>query len=269
MDDDASFASPGFDDSDWLDVEMGPWEPQLPYERDEQVYPVALWYRASFTVVDVPTNPRLMIDGFSGSGHRLFVNGEEITDEGRRSWLDAEIREVDLLLKEGRNVVAVRLIVERKTDGMLDLLKVLGDFAVEDGAIMTAPTEMPFGGWTDKGYPFYSGTGVYRTSIDVASEFIGSGRVWLDADCGEDVLEVSVNGGEPMVAPWHPYRVDVTDHLREGENTFEIKVTNTLLNILEGEAQPSGLFKPPRLIHEHKYILTVDGDQGTGDGRLS
>ena len=269
MDDDASFASPGFDDSDWLDVEMGPWEPQLPYERDEQVYPVALWYRASFTVLDVPTNPRLMIDGFSGSSHRLFVNGEEITDEGRRSWLDAEIREVDLRLKEGRNVVAVRLVVERKTDGMLDLLKVLGDFAVEDGAITTAPTEMPFGGWTDKGYPFYSGTGVYRSSIDVASEFVGSGRVWLDADCGEDVLEVSVNGGKPLVAPWHPYRVDVTDHLREGENTFEIKVTNTLLNILEGEAQPSGLFKPPCLIHEHRYVLSVDGGQGTGDGRSS
>src|SRR5690554_2431462 len=46
MDDRDEFADPGFDDSDWLDVEMGPWEPQLPHERDERTYPVVFWYRA-------------------------------------------------------------------------------------------------------------------------------------------------------------------------------------------------------------------------------
>lgn len=261
MDDRPEFAQPEFDDSDWLDVEMGPWEPQLPHERDERTYPATLWYRTSFEVRDVPDNPRLMIDGFSGTEHRLFVNGEEITDEGRRSYLDAEIKEVDVPLHEGRNVVAVRLVANRQTDGMLDLLKILGDFAVEDGVIVAAPAEMPVGDWTRNGYPFYSGTGVYRMALDVRSEYVAAGRVWLEADCGEDVLEVSVNGGEPRVAPWHPYRIDVTDFLREGENTFEIKITNTLINILEGEPQRSGLFSPPRLVHEHRYELAEVGSQ--------
>ncbi len=264
--DDVGFAAPDLDESDWLDVEMGAWEPQLPHERDEAEYPVAVWYRAKFDVRDVPSNPRLMIDGFAGSEHRLFVNGDEITDEGRRSRLDSEMLEVDVPLQEGTNVVAVRLVVTRKTDGMLDLLKVIGDFAVDDDVIVATPTEMPFEDWTKHGYPYYSGTGIYRTEVDVPSEFVGSGRVCLEAECGEDVLEVVVNDGEPLVAPWHPYSLDVSEHLREGTNTFEIKVTNTLLNILEGEAQASGLFKAPRLVHEHRYILSAQEDRGTGYG---
>lgn len=259
MEDDEAFAAVDVDDSEWLDVEMGPWEPQLPFERDEQTYPVTLWYRTYFNARDVPSNPRLLIDGFSGSDYRLFINGQEVSDRGRRSYLDAEMREVDISLKEGRNAVAVRLVVTRPTDGMLDLLKVMGDFAVENEEITTAPAEMMVGDWTQSGYPYYSGTGVYRSEINVPSEYVGSGRVWLEAECGEDVLEVSVNGGDALVAPWHPYRLDVTEHLREGTNTFEIRVTNTLLNVLEGEPQRSGLFSAPRLIHEHRYELIGGG----------
>lgn len=259
VEDSEDFLTADYDDSDWLEVEMGPWEPQLPYERDERTYPVPLWYRAEFEVRDLPANPRLMIDGFSGTAHRLFVNGHEIKDEGRRSYLDAEIKEVDVPLKEGRNVVAVRLVANRQTDGMLDLLKIIGDFAVEDGAIVSAPGQASVGDWTQQGYPFYSGTGIYRATVDLPTEYVGTGRVWLEADCDEDVLEVSVNGGEPKIAPWHPYRLDVTEDLREGENTVEIKVTNTLINILEGEARRSGLFVPPRLVHEHRYELNGDG----------
>ena len=264
MEDDESFTAPEHDDSEWLDVEMGAWEPQLPYERDEETYPVTLWYRTSFEVRAVPETPRILIDGFSGSEYRLFVNGEEITDRGRRSYLDAEIREVDVTLQKGINVVAVRLAATRPTDGMLDLLKVIGRFGVEDDTIVAAPSNVEYGDWVEQGYPYYSGTGVYTVEVEVPSEYVGTGRVWFEADCGEDVLEVSVNGSEPLVVPWHPYRLDVTEHLREGANSFEVKVTNTLINVLEGEPKPSGLFEAPWLIHEHRYELT---DVGTGDGR--
>lgn len=258
----AVLAAPTFDDGDWLDVTNGAWEMQLPTERDEAIYPVALWYRTHFDADVVPDDLRLLIDGFSGSEHRLFINGEAVTDAGVRSWLDAEMREVDIapFVQTGRNTVAVRLVVTRRTDGMLDLLKIVGDFALagsaEDGwRIAARPPDLAVGDWTVQGYPFFSGTGRYRTAIDVPAAYLDGGRLLLEADCGEDVLEVRINGSAGRVAPWHPYRLDVTDLLTEGRNVIEIDVTNTLINILEGTSKPSGLFSPPRLIHQHRYEL--------------
>lgn len=270
VDDAAACMQPGYDDSAWLDVEQGAWEPQLPHERDDEVYPVALWYRTHFEIADLPSDVRLMIDGFAGSSYRLFVNGSEVEDKGVRSWLDAEIKEVNVLpfVRQGRNTVAVRLEVTRRTDGLLDLLKIVGDFSVYGSEtsgfrIAARNTDVIVGSWTNQGYPFYSGTGVYRTELDVPAEYLDGGRLYLEADCGEDVLEVRVNDGEPRVAVWYPYRLDVTDDLHQGLNTIEIRVTNTLINILEGVQKASGLFAPPRIVHEHRYEL-VRKPEGAG-----
>ncbi len=257
----------GFEDGEWLEVTSGAWEMQLPQERDEPTYPVTLWYRTHFEIRDMPpANTRVMIDGFSGSEYRLWINGEEVSDRGTRSYLDSEIREVDIqqYLKTGRNSVVVRLVATRKTDGMLDLLKIIGDFGVEPGSsgdhvIVTRREDIQVGDWTTQGYPVFSGTGIYRTKIDVPEEYLDGGRLILEAEVGEDVLEVSINGSEGRVAPWHPYRLDVTDLLKPGANEIELRVTNTLLNILEGVSQESGLFAAPRIIHEHVYELDQDG----------
>jgi hypothetical protein len=258
----AGFEAPDFDDSSWLDVTNGAWEMQLPQERDEATYPVTVQYRTSFEVRDLPEDPRLMIDGFRGESYRLWLNGEEVTDTGTRSWLDAEITEVDIkpYLQEGTNVVAVELAVNKKTEGMLDLLKIVGDFALtgskEEGWTIVAPKrELAVGDWTEQGYPFFSGTGVYRCEVEIPEDYLG-GRLVLDAQCGEDVLEVRVGDSEGHVAPWHPYRLDVSDLVRAGTNTIELRVTNTLINILEGVTLKSGLFKRPTLVHAHRFELS-------------
>ncbi len=223
---------------------------------------MTLWYRTSFETEYVPSNTRLLIDGFSGEKYQLFVNGNEIKEKGKRSKLDAEIKEVDIqpVIKKGHNVVAVKLVVTRRTDGILDLLKIVGDFALtptDDGYKVVAPKPtLKIGDWTKHGYPFYSGTGVYETEIDVPESYL-NGKLFLNVDCGEDVLEVCINDNHSTIVPWHPYHIDVSDWIRAGKNKFVLKVTNTLINILEAVQKQSGIFVEPKLIYKSRYELKI------------
>jgi hypothetical protein len=251
---------PSYDDSSWLQVKPGAWEMQLPQERDEASYPVTLWYRAEVHAELLPPDLRLLIDGFSGGGYTLFVNGTEVTDRGTRSSLDAEIKEVRLAdyFQVGRNVLAIRLMAGRRTDGVLDPLKLIGKFTVleQHGTMRMAaiPDAIRVGDITLQGYPFFSGTMVYSGEVKVPAAYM-NGKAILEAECGDDVLEVHVNGNPAGLCPWHPYQMDITGLLQAGKNTITLKVTNTLINMLEGVRRPSGLRAIPRILHEHVYTF--------------
>jgi hypothetical protein len=57
-----------------------------------------------------------------------------------------------------------------------------------------------------------------------------------------------VNGERAAVKLWPPYGVDITDTLSAAENVLELRVANTLANLLNGDPRPSGLRAPPRLM---------------------
>jgi hypothetical protein len=261
-DNNLKYAETNYNDNDWLNVTLGAWEMQLPQERDEEIYPVTLWYRTSFEAEKLVKNMRLLIDGFSGTEYTLFINGKEVKSRGRRSKLDAEIKEIDIdeFLAMGKNFLAVRLIVNRRTDGILDLLKIIGDFSLKNKddqyIIADKKTEIEIGDWTKQGYPFFSGTGVYETTFDLPKDYL-DGKLFLKLSCGEDVAEVIVNNSDPIVTPWNPYMIDITNLVKAGKNTIKIKITNTLINILEAVQKESGLFKEPIIEHFNNYKITL------------
>jgi hypothetical protein len=45
--------------------------------------------------------------------------------------------------------------------------------------------------------------------------------------------------------------------VQSGKNSIKIKVTNTLINILEAVQKESGLFSEPVIEHQNKYIISV------------
>lgn len=128
------------------------------------------------------------------------------------------------------------------------------------------------GSWSEHpedGVKFFSGTAAYTRSFNKPQAEAGA-RVLLDLGAVHDLAEVVVNGQSLGVLWKAPYRIDLTDALQEGENRLEIRVTNTWVNRLIGDAQlpaeerltftampfyqgqepllPAGLFGPVRLL---------------------
>jgi len=82
---------------------------------------------------------------------------------------------------------------------------------------------------------YYSGAAHYRNSFKVQK--IGKGtRYVIDLGLARDIAKITVNGIE-MGGVWTPpYRLDITRALKAGENQLDIKVVNTWVNRLLGDA---------------------------------
>ena len=92
----------------------------------------------------------------------------------------------------------------------------------------------------DEGVRYFSGIGTYTKTIQAPPDWFKHGTK-LSIDFGEvkNLAEVSVNG-KPLGIVWKtPYRVNVTEALKPGPNTFEVKVTNPWVNRIIGDRQPN------------------------------
>ena len=91
----------------------------------------------------------------------------------------------------------------------------------------------------EEGIKYYSGTAVYRKIFKYQPE--GGTKIhqrfFLDLGKVAVMAEVTLNG-KPLGVLWkQPYRVEVSDALKDGENTLEIKVVNLWINRLIGDEQ--------------------------------
>lgn len=91
----------------------------------------------------------------------------------------------------------------------------------------------------DKGVKYFSGTGTYSKKIEVKESWLNKGeRIWLDLGTVKNIAEVMVNGKNIGIVWKKPFRLDVTDAMKTGENLLEIRVTNLWVNRLIGDQQP-------------------------------
>ena len=80
--------------------------------------------------------------------------------------------------------------------------------------------------WSDYALPTYSGIGVYTQSVNFNAADL-RGRTWLDLGQVLVAAEVFVNGKTAGVRLARPFKYEITNFLREGDNTIEIRVANT------------------------------------------
>lgn len=106
----------------------------------------------------------------------------------------------------------------------------------------------------DSGVRHFSGTATWRKRFAVPAAALGGDRrVWLDLGRVEVIARVVVNG-KSLGSLWKPpFRIDVTDAVRSGDNMLEVHVTNLWPNRLIGDEH----FPP-----ENDYTVSAFGWTG-------
>lgn len=236
----------GMDLQDELTMRMGGWAFQLPQEREKEDYPVDAWFVADFEARHLPEDLELLIDGYKCSAYTLYINGQEVTAQPVRSYLDAEILSVPCApVHLGRNRVAIRMTLESNTGGLLDLVKIIGSFTVgEDAAgeyIAPPRDSLQTGDWCRQGFPYLAAMVDYEQEITLPEGFLGQ-RLILEADVGDDLFEAFIDGRHAGCRMWQPYALDITDFVKDKRFTLTLRVVNTIANLLEARREPSGLF---------------------------
>ncbi|MCB0687754.1 MAG: hypothetical protein KDC53_14560, partial [Saprospiraceae bacterium] len=101
--------------------------------------------------------------------------------------------------------------------------------------------------WTDaeaEGVKYFSGVATYHKTfqVDIHSSVLPGQLIFLDLGDLTNVAEVWLNGQSLGVCWAKPYRLDVTNVIRAGDNQLEIKVANTWNNRLKGDAVTGAKF---------------------------
>lgn len=111
--------------------------------------------------------------------------------------------------------------------------------------------------WTassDPAVKYYSGTATYRTSFDWKAD--GTGHL-LHIDGLNWIASVKVNGRHAGIIWCSPWEIEIGHLLRDGVNTLELEVTNSLYNRMIGD---STLKEDERFTHSSYPLVTPDTD---------
>ena len=138
----------------------------------------------------------------------------------------------------------------------LESIYIIGDFSVESNVencrfngdvklskeFVLSPFKKTncYGDITSSGYPFYAGSISLSKKIEVTQKDLEK-SVLLKIDTAHfEMCEVLINGECAGNLSWEPYTLDITSHLKAGENSIELKFYTTLRNLLGASHNPRG-----------------------------
>jgi hypothetical protein len=116
-------------------------------------------------------------------------------------------------------------------------LRVVPETGAGGGAVFPEPIRLEcgpglttLGDWSKSGVlECYSGGAWYRKTVSLSSEQV-HGKVTLDLGKVVATAEVRINGEPAGIRVAPPWRVDISQQVRPGDNRIEVLVFNTLAN---------------------------------------
>ena len=270
--------------------------PRPRLEPLERELPPTVTYRTTFDVVQVPPSLFLVMEPIDAPCE-VYVNRQRVTltSEGMERWKDkgglpyADAQnvcaDVTRFVNVGENIITLiadyrhavapppdhlhritcDLVPERAwIVGSFSVVRSLGSWMVTlaiqpSNHRATQPPNHLTTQPSNEGYPYYSGTMIYRRTFSLPTEYVGKKLTLEFVGNGlravPNVLKLEVNGQTAGVWLWSPFRFDVSHLLREGENVLTLHVTNAAAHALLGEEQLSGLLGSVRLVAQHRIVL--------------
>lgn len=169
--------------------------------------------------------------------------------------IDGSTRELSYEIKDGRTHIPLLfeswdayfiLFQESTTQTSLSLpvkkesvaLAIDGDWKVDFGGKTADFAQL--GSWSEQTDPeikYFSGTASYSKTFTLPEKSETSSYL-LDLGEVKNLAEVIVNGQNMGIVWKTPFRIDIGKALKSGENHLEIRVVNTWVNRLVGDAQP-------------------------------
>lgn len=145
---------------------------------------------------------------------------------------------------KGFNRISIRFSGKESTEsGLLTLPPVItGNFAISKSSngwiIENHHGIAGYDSWTKSGYPFMSGSGIYRQSFEIPTEYK---KLILRFTKVSGPVDLYINDKNLGVYCWYPLEIDITDFCENKRNELTVNVINTLDNLLGMNAQLSGL----------------------------
>jgi hypothetical protein len=259
---------PTFDDSTWPDVSvrgrMGdpPWGLELTQNIAEPTEPrrplsidLASPYLECFSetpdlVYDVKPEQARRIGWYRFKAPPGLREITLPTNAQAQVWVDGlpaevlKVKAIAAVRPQGVSQVAIRLEMEPGAYAG-------AAFSVPIGLVFEGGTIQP-GPWSDYALPTFSGIGVYQQKMAFTARELDYQTI---LDLGEVLVaaEVLVNGKSAGVRLARPFRFQLTDLIRAGQNTIEVRVANTIaphyttIPSLNTGPTSSGLLGPVKL----------------------
>lgn len=201
-------------------------------------------YRTVFHT-DAPLSLRLVAEEGALAGKwTAFLDGNPLENWSRRTTYDRFNLECPLEnLPAGRHELVFHFEMQTSTEGMLDFCRLFGDFQVVDDTELRllASGSIPINAsdWAVSGYPHYSGVMEYSTEFVLEKNDVPIFCRATAPLC--DQALVWLNGKKVGPLAWSPWQIELTDVLVPGVNHLQLQISNSLHNMIYGEARRSGL----------------------------
>ena len=205
---------------------------------------VDLYYVANLTDAPQDLTARFRVSGRAAEIFRPLSGAVEpagYTIAGERTTVPLQLQQREVAFVVFRDAAATPSRAAVRVQ-LTTLATVEGGWDIDFPPNLGAPAHVQLAkldSWTnnaDDGVKYFSGTATYTKSLSAPAEWFKPGtRVLLDLGSVGDLADVTVNGRSLGTYWAAPYRIDVTDALKPGDNRLEVKVTNEWTNRIAGD----------------------------------